>query len=436
MPTKRDQLARAVRHRHLGALRDDDPNPPVAHVGDRGAEALLPPALTPSMPQPLPPRGESRAVHSGTAAGSPAAAPERVGTEIPRHPDTALGGNEVSQLTPARLVDTSRLRRRHPRPLVPRPQPSDVATRRPRPGRKTRRLLPVFPQAAPTTAKLRTSELPTRCPRLDHGRSRAPPASTSRACASKSTGRLRRCSSARHLVSPSHPILRDRPRRRRRQHDQLHGSALRRRIRTTLVSRSSPTAPEQAPTGRLVTRTEVRDSIGNEAAKEALCPMTDILTAVLPLRGYTISTKTQVRSPPFGRTRAASRETMQALSQPAVTRRTRVVLPPPRDRETPRARRPAQPEATSRARTDTTHTVLRKRTTSLPLERSRHLARPILPPKRRDRAWLGTTMPPSVATEGRAPSDDIAARNERALNKRSRRRCPISRVGSPDGRNR
>jgi hypothetical protein len=185
VPTKRDHLARAVRHRHLGALRDDDPNPPVAHVGDCRAEALLPPALTPSMLQPLPPRGESRAVHVGTAAGSPAAAPERVGTEVPRHPDTALGGNEVSQLTPARPVDTSRLRRRHPRPLVPRPQPSDVATRRPRPGRKTRRLPPVFPQAAPTTAKLRTSELPTRRPRLDHGRSRDPPANTSRACASK-----------------------------------------------------------------------------------------------------------------------------------------------------------------------------------------------------------------------------------------------------------
>jgi len=45
-------------------------------------------------------------------------------------------------------------------------------------------------------------------------------------------------------------------------------------------------------------------------------------------------------------------------------------------------------------------------------------------------AWVGTTMPPGVATEGRAPSDDIAARNEHALNKRSRRRCPSNVVVS------
>jgi len=75
-------------------------------------------------------------------------------------------------------------------------------------------------------------------------------------------------------------------------------------------------------------------------------------------------------------------------------------LPPPGDRETPRARRPAQPETTSRARTDTTHTALRNRTTSLPLERSRHLARPIPAPKRRDKPGSAPRCLPVLPPRG------------------------------------
>jgi hypothetical protein len=112
-------------------------------------------------------------VHVGTAAGSPAAAPERLGAEAPRPPSTTLGGDGSNRPIPARPVATSRHRRRPPAPLR-RPQPSDVPTGRPRPGRKTRRLPPVSPQTAPTTASLRTSE-PTRAVlRPEHGRSRDP----------------------------------------------------------------------------------------------------------------------------------------------------------------------------------------------------------------------------------------------------------------------
>jgi hypothetical protein len=75
-------------------------------------------------------------------------------------------------------------------------------------------------------------------------------------------------------------------------------------------------------------------------------------------------------------------------------------LPPPGDRETPRARRPAQPETTSRARTDTAHTALRNRTTSLPLERSRHLARPIPAPKRRDKPGSAPRCLPVLPPRG------------------------------------
>jgi hypothetical protein len=120
-----------------------------------------------------PPEGGNRTVHVGTAAGSPAAAPERLGAEAPRPPSTTLGGDGSNRPIPARPVATSRHRRRPPAPLR-RPQPSDVPTGRPRPGRKTRRLPPVSPQTAPTTASLRTSE-PTRAVlRPEHGRSRDP----------------------------------------------------------------------------------------------------------------------------------------------------------------------------------------------------------------------------------------------------------------------
>jgi hypothetical protein len=118
--------SRMVRHRHLGALRDHDPNPPVAHTGDppgpkpqqtTNAHAEHAPAA--------PPEGGSRAVHVGTATGSPAAAPERLGTEAPRHPDTALGSDEVSQLAPARPVATSP----SPPPSPPNPRPTAPAPR-------------------------------------------------------------------------------------------------------------------------------------------------------------------------------------------------------------------------------------------------------------------------------------------------------------------
>lgn len=116
VPTKRDHLARAVRHRDLGALREHDPKLPVAHACDRRAEALQTTCAHVEHAPAAPPEGGSRAVHVGTATGSPAAAPERIGTEVPRHPDTALGGDEHSQPIPARPVDTSPLRRRHHRP--------------------------------------------------------------------------------------------------------------------------------------------------------------------------------------------------------------------------------------------------------------------------------------------------------------------------------
>lgn len=118
-------------------------------------------------------RRGSRTVHVGTVAGSPAAAPERLGAEAPRPPSTTLGGDGSNRPLPARPVATSRHHRRPPAPRR-RPQPSDVPTGRPRPGRKTRRLPPVSPQVTPTTASLRTSE-PTRAAlRPEHDRSRDP----------------------------------------------------------------------------------------------------------------------------------------------------------------------------------------------------------------------------------------------------------------------
>jgi hypothetical protein len=157
------------------------------HLGTRHDTTRTHPSLASATAEPKPvdhprslrarssrsPRRGSRTVHVGTVAGSPAAAPERLGAEAPRPPSTTLGGDGSNRPIPARPVATSR---HHRRPPDPRhwPQPSDVPTGRPRPGRKTRRLPPVSPQAAPTTASLRTSE-PTRAAlRPEHGRSRDP----------------------------------------------------------------------------------------------------------------------------------------------------------------------------------------------------------------------------------------------------------------------
>lgn len=102
-----------------------DPNLPVAHAGDRRAEALQTTCAHVEHAPAAPPEGGSHAVHVGTAAGSPAAAPEHVGTEVPRHPNTVLGGDEASQLTHPHDPSTRRIFVAVPST----PRPTALATR-------------------------------------------------------------------------------------------------------------------------------------------------------------------------------------------------------------------------------------------------------------------------------------------------------------------
>lgn len=95
------------------------------------------------------------------------------------------------------------------RPFVPTTRVNGVATESPRSGWKCPGLLPVSPQEAPTAAQRRTAE-PARAvvrvrstteaaslPRAPRERVRRPP-----------TRCFHRCSSARRLAKPTHPILR------------------------------------------------------------------------------------------------------------------------------------------------------------------------------------------------------------------------------------
>jgi len=94
--------------------------------------------------------------------------------------------------------------------------------------------------------------------------------------------------------------------------------------------------------------------------------------------------------------------------------------PPPRDHELrrepegPRSQRPRHEHEL-----DTTHTPVLRTSHDPAVARTHAPPRPTGPSAEASgSAWSGTAMPPGVATEGRAPSDDIVARHERAPNGR------------------
>lgn len=145
-------------------------------------------------------------MHVGTATGSPAAAPERVGTEIPRHPDTALGGDEHSQpIIPARPVDTQPLRRRHHRTSSHGPShPMSPPDARDRVGRPDGCHLCSHRQRRP-----RQSSAPSSCPRDVHVRATTEAVTLPRAPRERARENHQPDVSAgapRHVISSAHLI--------------------------------------------------------------------------------------------------------------------------------------------------------------------------------------------------------------------------------------
>jgi len=104
----------------------------------------------------------------------------------------------------------------------------------------------------------------------------------------------------------------NRPCRRRRRLDQLPGSTLRRRFRTTLSVGSDPAASEQAPTRWRPTRAETRAHRRNQATREALVRCRTPSTRCRHRAATRPLTRPGARGPPRGRTLAASRETARA----------------------------------------------------------------------------------------------------------------------------
>jgi hypothetical protein len=356
------------------------------------------------------------AVRFGTATGAPAAAPERRETEVPRHPSAALGGGEHSQ--------------RHPhdpptRPLAaavttapsPRPRPPDVATERSRSGSR--------PDGCPLChhrrRRPRRSSAPMNDPRDACVRTTAEAATralTPRECAraNRTPPPVLLGTSSRQPISSDPP---NRPRRRRRQLDQLHGSALHRRSRTTPVRRAdlrvgaNPDGWSREPNSKNSTCAPSEP----KPQRETRNPMPNIPRDGVATAWHMSSMKTSglevdrtgepARRPARPNMRRSHRPCSSQIRSDVTATRARKV------RRRPEGLRSLRP---SRKRTNTTHRS--SETARCCCRETRAIPRQTHPSAEASRlARSGAATPLGVATEGRAPSDDIAARNERALNR-------------------
>lgn len=217
------------------------------------------------------------------ASERPAAASEPVGTEVPSDPSAASGGDEAP---PSRYTHATRRCSATPLPTTgPSPHdpghPMSPPDDRDRVGRPDG-CLPCCHERRRPRCHLAPPSLPTRRPRSDPGRSRDPPASTSRACASEQPDVIPPVplgTSSRQPTSSDPP---SRTRRRHRRHDRSNGSTLHREL-------DPPT-----PAGLASRRTDpnVRSPTS--------------LAAASPLRADTTSMKPPVAPhPPLERTRTA-----------------------------------------------------------------------------------------------------------------------------------
>jgi hypothetical protein len=237
-----------------------------------------PSTLAPSTPRRSPRRGATpyaSALASGAPEGCARTPRSRSSAASDARPRESM---EVRPTVgPARLRDALPHRRRYP--LAPRPHDPGSTVSPPNPRDRAGRaggLLPVLPQEAPTAAQRCTTE-PARAmvrvrstteaailPLAPRERARARPDAVPPVLLG---------TSSRQAHSSDPP---NRPRRRCRRLDQLPGSTLRRRFRTTQPVGSGPAASEQAPTRWRSTRAEARAHRRNQATREALvrCPDT------------------------------------------------------------------------------------------------------------------------------------------------------------------
>lgn len=169
-----------------------------------------PSTLAPSTPRRSPRRGATPCA-SALAAGAPegvARTPRGRNLATFDAPPRESMEYAPDRVGPARLCDALPHRSRPTGPPSPRSRVDGVATESPRSGWKSPGLLPVSPQEAPTAAQRRTTEPARVAVRVRSTTEAAFLPLAPRERARGQTGCFHRCSSARRLAKPTHPILR------------------------------------------------------------------------------------------------------------------------------------------------------------------------------------------------------------------------------------
>ena len=340
-------------------------------------------------------------MHIGTAAGSPAAAPERLGTEVPRHPNTVLGGDEASRLTHphdpstrrvsvAVTIDSSSHGLGHPM------LPSDA---RDQVGRPDGCHLCSHKQRRP-----RHCFAPSSCSRGVHVWTTTEAATLPRAPRERVRGIGQPDVSAgapRHIISSAHLI-------RSFETDRVDVAA---NTTSSMDPRFVAVSEPRLPAGPVPPRrSKPRLSSWSHGPKSAIpsemkpqrSPVSDdghphcsVATAWLHEFDEDPGSKSTVRANPSGEPR--DHASVAATSCASQNNRGVATTERPQDAASPKAC--AARDHFASANRYNTHRASKPHDVAA-AERSRHLARPILPPKRRDKSGSAPRCLPVLPPKG------------------------------------